>query len=77
MAIHGTATDSTERFEFTIEQHSAGGYALTVHFIGDGRSRVTGAGIWPMIGKAKSIAEETASKLLHGAAVFWSNLSSN
>jgi hypothetical protein len=69
----GEANDNRERFEFTIEPFVSGGFLLTIRFSGDGRSNITGAGIWPTIEKAKQIGEETASRLLHGATIKWSD----
>jgi len=70
--IRGTARDSRERFDFTIQPFVLGGFRLDISFSGDGRSNETGAGIWPTIDKAKAVAEETASRLLHGESVIWS-----
>lgn len=69
--LKGRASDTREAFEFTVEDFVSGGFLLTIRFSGDGRSNVTGAGVWPTVEKAKQIAAETASKLLHGATVHW------
>jgi hypothetical protein len=71
MAITGRAKDDREVFEFTIEPFVSGGFLLTIRFSGDGRSNVTGAGVWPTIEKAKEIAVKSAAELLHGAPVEW------
>ena len=70
--IRGIAADSKERFEFTIAPFVSGGFLLDIKFSGDGRSNITGAGVWPTIDKAKEIAQQTAAKLLHGAIISWS-----
>jgi hypothetical protein len=49
----------------------SGGFLLSIRYTGDGATNVTGAGVWPSIEKAKQVAEKTAAKLLHGAAVSW------
>ena len=77
MKVTGFASDEREKFDFTIEPYVAGGYLLTIRFSGDGRSNITGAGVWPTIEKAKSIAEETAARLLNGAKVRWNHADSN
>lgn len=69
--VRGSASDDRETFEFRVEPYIAGGFELIIRFSGDGRSNITGAGVWPTVDKAKQIAEETAHKLLHGAAVTW------
>jgi hypothetical protein len=71
MLITGKASDDKESFEFTVERFVTGGVLLSIHYSGDGRENVTGAGVWPTIEKAKEIAEKTAGKLLHGATVSW------
>jgi hypothetical protein len=69
----GHANDNTETLEFTIEPFVVReqGFLLTIRYNGDGDKNITGAGVWPTIEKAKEIAEQTATKLLHGAAVIW------
>jgi len=67
----GTAHDSTELFEFTIERFVSGGFMLSIKYSGDCHHNITGAGVWPTIDKAKEIAAETANRLLHGATVTW------
>jgi hypothetical protein len=67
--ITGRAKDERETLEFTIEPFVTAGFLLSIKFSGDRRSNVTGAGVWPSVGKAKQIAQETATKLLHGAVV--------
>jgi hypothetical protein len=69
--VRGRASDDREVFHFTIEDFVTGGFSLVIEFSGDGRSNSTGSGIWPSVEKAKQIAEETASRLLHGASVKW------
>ena len=69
--ITGEAKDDRELFQFTIEPFVTTGFLLTIRFSGDGRSNVTGAGVWPTIEKAKQVAQETATKLLHGAIISW------
>ncbi|HEX7286197.1 MAG TPA: hypothetical protein VF532_08450 [Candidatus Angelobacter sp.] len=71
MTVKGTAQDDRETFEFTIEPFVSGGFLFYIRFRGDGRSNVTGAGVWPNIEKAKEIAEQAATRLLHGAKVDW------
>ena len=67
----GRASDATELFEFSIEPFVSGGFLLSIRFSGDGRHNVTGAGVWRTEEKAKQIAQETATKLLHGAMIRW------
>ena len=67
----GTACDDRETFEFTIEPFVSGGFLLTIRYRGDGRSNVTGAGVWPTVEKAKEIAAQSADRLLHGAKIAW------
>jgi len=69
--MKGRASDATELFEFYIEPFVSGGFLLSIRFGGDGRHNVTGAGVWPTEEKAKQIAQETATKLLHGAMIRW------
>ena len=69
----GRAQDSRELFEFTIERFVTGGFMLSIRYSGDCHHNITGAGVWPTIDKAKVIAQETASRLLHGAAVKWND----
>jgi hypothetical protein len=69
--ITGKAKDDRETFEFAIEPFVSGGFLLTIRFRGDGRSNTTGAGVWPSVEKAKSVAEESPAKLLHGTTVVW------
>jgi hypothetical protein len=71
MKITGKANDDREVFEFTVEPFVSGGFLLSIQSSGDGRSNVTGAGVWPTVEKAKAIAEESAARLLHGAHVEW------
>ena len=67
----GSAQDSTEIFEFTIEPFVSGGFLLSIKYSGDCHHNIIGAGVWPTIEKAKAIAGETAKRLLHGASVEW------
>jgi hypothetical protein len=69
--IKGQASDDRETFEFTIEPFVSGGFRLNIRYSGDGSSNITGAGVWPTVEKAKQVAEETAQRLLRGAAVTW------
>jgi hypothetical protein len=71
--VTGRASNEKEKFEFLIKPFvvKEEGFLLTIKFSGDGRDNTTGAGVWPTIEKAKQVAEETASKLLHGAVVVW------
>jgi hypothetical protein len=71
MKIRGRARDERETFEFAIEPFVTGGFLLSIKFSGDGRGNLTGAGVWPSAEKAKQVAQETATKLLHGAVVNW------
>jgi hypothetical protein len=71
MLIKGEARDEKELFEFEIKPFVTPGFLLTIRYSGDGRQNINGAGVWPTVEKAKQIAEETASKLLHGAIVSW------
>lgn len=67
----GEASEEKEVFEFTVEPFVSGGYLLSIRYHGDCCQNVTGAGVWPSVEKAKQIAQESASKLLHGAAISW------
>jgi hypothetical protein len=67
----GEARDETEVFEFTVAPYITGGYLLSIRFHGDSRQNITGAGVWPTIEKAKQIAQESATRLLHGATISW------
>jgi hypothetical protein len=69
--IKGEAKDEKELFEFAIEPFVSGGFLLSIRYSGDCHHNITGAGVWPDIDKAKQIAQETASKLLHGATIVW------
>ena len=69
--LTGEARDDRELFEFTIESFITGGFMLSIHYSGDGRENITGAGVWPSVKKAKQIAQEAAAKQLHGAIVSW------
>jgi len=69
--VRGEASDAKEKFEFTIAPFVSGGFLLSIHFNGDERSNITGAGVWPTIERAKQIAEETSRRLLNGATVQW------
>lgn len=71
--VKGTARDKSELFEFTIERFVSGGFMLSIKYSGDCHHNITGAGVWPTIGKAKEIATETAGRLLHGATVTWND----
>lgn len=67
----GEARDEKEVFEFTVEPFVTGGYLLSIRYYGDCCQNVIGAGVWPTIEKAKQIAQESATKLLHGATILW------
>ena len=67
----GSARDSRELFEFTIEPFVSGGFQVIDSIHRRLPPNITGAGVWPSIDKAKEIAEATAKRLLHGAAVTW------
>jgi hypothetical protein len=69
--MKGQAADEREVFEFTVEPFVTGGFMLSVRYSGDGVTNITGAGVWPTVEKAKNVAEESASRLLHGAKVTW------
>jgi hypothetical protein len=69
--ITGEAKDEKELFEFKIEPFVTSGFLLSIRYSGDRRDGLTGAGVWPTIEKAKQVAQETATKLLHGATVKW------
>ncbi len=69
--MKGTANDSIELFEFSIEPFVSGGFLLSIRYSGDGSHNLTGVGVWPNVEKAKQIAQETATKLLHGAMITW------
>jgi hypothetical protein len=71
----GHAQDSRELFEFTIERFVTGGFMLSIRYSEDCHHNITGAGVWPKVEKAKQIAQETATRLLHGAPVTWNDLS--
>ena len=71
MSVRGNARDNFELFEFTIEPFVSGGFRLDIRYSGDCHHDITGAGIWPTVQKAQSVAEETARRLLHGAHVHW------
>ena len=69
----GSAKDSRELFEFTIERFVSGRVMLSIRYGGDCHHNITGAGVWPTVDKAKQIAQETARRLLHGAEVTWND----
>ena len=69
--ITGEANDENEHFEFAIAPYVTGGFVLSIRYGGDCHNNITGAGVWPRVEKAKQVAQETAAKLLHGAAVSW------
>jgi hypothetical protein len=70
--ITGIAKDDKELFEFTIAPYVRPGFLLSIRYSGDGDHNITGAGGWPTIEKAKQIAQRTATRLLHGAIISWS-----
>jgi hypothetical protein len=67
----GEAKDDRELFEFTVKRLVTGGFLLSIKYSGDCHHNITGAGVWPTIEKAKQIAQETATRLLHGTMVSW------
>jgi hypothetical protein len=69
--VSGEARDTKEHFEFTIEPFVTGGFVLYIRYSGDCHQNITGAGVWETIEKAKQVAQETATKLLHGATISW------
>jgi hypothetical protein len=71
--ITGSASDTKETFNFVIAPFviKDRGFLLTISYSGDGAKNTTGAGVWPSVERAKEVAEETATKLLHGATVSW------
>jgi hypothetical protein len=71
--ITGRATDDGELFGFTIAPFVVDGFSLTIQYSGDCHHNITGAGVWPTIERAKEIAQEAATRLLHGATVTWSD----
>lgn len=71
--VTGSAKDSREFFEFTIARFVSGGFTLSIKYSGDCHHNVTGAGVWRTVDKAKEVAHQTASRLLHGATVTWSD----
>jgi hypothetical protein len=73
IVITGQAKDDKELFEFVIAPFVSGGFMLSIRYSGDGRHNITGAGVWPTVDKAKQIAQDTATKLLHGATVSWND----
>ena len=71
VVITGIAKDENELFEFKIEPYVRPGFLLTIRYSGDCCHNENGAGVWPTVEMAKQIAQETATKLLHGAIVSW------
>ena len=71
VAIKGEAKDDEEVFGFSIGPFVSGGFKLSIRYSSDGDHNVAGAGVWPSIEKAEQIAQATAAKLLHGAAINW------
>jgi hypothetical protein len=69
--ITGYAKDGKELFEFAIEPFVRPGFLLSIRYSGDCHHNIAGAGVWPTVEKAKQIAQETATRLLHGAIVSW------
>jgi hypothetical protein len=67
----GKANDERETFEFEIKPNVTTGFLLTIRYSGDCHQNLTGAGVWPTVEKAKQIAQDTATKLLHGAKITW------
>jgi hypothetical protein len=72
--FRGRAADSKETLTFSIEQFVSGGFVLLIQYSGDCHEGITGGGFWPSIEKAKEIAQQTATHLLHGAVVMWEEL---
>ncbi len=61
--LTGRAEQEGESLDFMIGDWS-GGIGLMIRRTGNGSSVETGAGIWPSIEKAQSIADEAAKRLL-------------
>ena len=61
--LTGHAEWETESFDFNVGEW-AGGVGLMMRRTGQGSTRETGAGIWPTVEKAQSIAQETVHRLL-------------
>jgi predicted ferric reductase len=74
--IKGHATDGREIFEFTIADAHTGNnqLRLDIKYSGDHGHGLSGAGLWPNVEKAKSVAQETANKLLGGAVITWETI---
>jgi hypothetical protein len=65
-----------ESLDFKIGDWS-GGVGLMIRRTGKGSSVETGAGIWPSIEKAQSIADETAKRLLSPDSIIeWKSIES-
>jgi hypothetical protein len=69
--ITGQAKDDKELFEFVMKPFVTTRFLLSIRYSADRRHNITAAGVWPSIEKAKQIAQETATTLLHGAIVSW------
>src|SRR5579862_7579940 len=72
--VRGEAKDSREKFEFTITPLVAGGFLLTISYSGDSDHNITGAGVWPTIGKqnkSPKIRQQDSftGQLFHGAKI--------
>ena len=67
----GEARDAEERFDFAIKRFITDGFLLEISYRGDRGHGINGAGVWPSIEKAKEIAQQTATKLLHGFLISW------
>jgi len=67
----GEADDGEERFDFAVKHFVTGGFLLEISLSGDKGRGINGAGVWPSIEKAKEIAQQTATKLLHNAIISW------
>jgi len=77
VVVKGKASYESELFEFEISPFVTTGFLLSIRYSEDERQNITGAGVWPTIEKAKQIAEETATKLLHGADISWNEFNAN
>jgi hypothetical protein len=69
--LTGEAHDGEEKFDFAIKHFVTGGFLLEISYRGNMGHGINGAGVWPSIEKAKEIAQQTATKLLHGAIISW------
>ena len=72
--LTGHAEWQGERFDFKIGEW-AEGIGLMMRRTGHGRTKETGAGIWPSVEKAQAIADQTVKRLLSPeCAINWMQL---